>query len=338
MPVNYFKADIDNAKRFIVSTSLKTKLLYLRRRLVRPYENWIPQQIWIGVTSKCQCSCVHCCVNGSDRLESAGELTKDEIFDLIDSARELGCLEVSFFGGEPLLKPELTQLVEYASGKGMLTTVFTNGLLLTQEKIRELKDVGLSYCNVSLDSGTPERHNQLRGVKKGFEHAVEGIRFAVEAGIACSIWTYVSKEDVGQNGLQDTKAVIELGRRLNVYKVVVLFPMASGNWLCQKENMLSLEERELVRKLHDPPFVSMEFPDEKTVCGGARNFLYVTPYGKVSPCPTIPIYYGNIRQEPLYDILKKLRKEFVESELKTCGECVMNQGTFREKIEQSFSA
>lgn len=336
MPGNYFKADIDNAKRFIVRTSLKTKLLYLRRRLVKPYDNWIPQQIWIGVTSKCQCSCVHC-LNGSDRFESSKELTKEEICDLIDSARELGCLEVSFFGGEPLLKPEINELVAYTSRRGMLTTVFTNGLLLTQTKVRELKDAGLDYCNVSLDSASPEHHNLLRGVKKGFERAVDGIRFAVDAGIKCSVWTYVSKKDVSQNNLQDTKAIIELGRKLNVFKVVILFPMASGNWLCQKENILCVEEREFVRKLNDPPFVCLEFPDEKTVCCGARSFVYVNPFGKVSPCPTIPYYYGNIRQEPLYDILKKLRRGFVESELMTRGECVMNHGASREEIEQSHS-
>ena len=123
-----------------------------------------------------------------------------------------------------------------------------------------------------------------------------------------------------------------MGNDLNVKKVVILFPMASGNWLCGAENILTQTERDKVRILHDPPFVTMEFPDEDAYCKAGKRMVYITPQGEVSPCPTIPYSFGNIRKESLSVILKRLNSSFMESMEGGCGECVMNDNTFREKI------
>ena len=252
------------------------------------------------------------------------ELTRQEIYDLVETAKHLGFLEVVYFGGEPLMREDITDLIRFSSSRGLLTSIYTNGILLSRKFAKELRDAGLFYCNVSLDSSSPEQHNRLRGYKGCFEKAEEGIKYLTEAGVQCSIWTYVKKEDVKDGDLLDLKALIEKARQLKVRNVVILFPIASGNWLCGAKSVLRL--------LHDPPFVAMEFPKEDAHCCAGDKMVYITPQGAVSPCPTIPHFFGDIRKEPFVTILERMYKDFVETKVGGCGECVMNQNTFREKI------
>lgn len=307
-----------------------TKCLYVRRKVLSRLNGAVPRELWVGVTYKCQCSCVHCYV-GSMLNKSADELTTSELFRLVDSARAAGFLEISCLGGEPLSRPDAVDVIKYASSRGMLTSIYTNGILITREKVRELKEAGLNFCNVSIDSPDPEVHNRLRGQKGCFEKAIDGIGYMREAGIKCSIWTYVGKEDVRDRDCRDLKKIIELGRSLGVAKVVVLFPIASGNWLNSGDNMLTLEERERVRALQDPPFVSLEFPFEDVGCIAGKRMVYVDPGGDVSPCPTMPHFFGNIRQEPLWNILKKIGDGLSGGKAAGCGECLMNKSDFRER-------
>ncbi|MBI5198314.1 MAG: radical SAM protein [Nitrospirae bacterium] len=330
LTINDIKSSLWKADRYFSATPLRTKWLYLRREVLRRFNPVIPRQLWIGVTYRCQCQCIHCCL-GPLLNKEKDELTRREIFQLIETARHLGFMEVSYFGGEPLLREDLTDLIRFSSSRGLLSSIYTNGIRLTREKAKELRKAGLFFCNISLDSSSPEIHNQLRRSKECFEKAVDGIRYLTELGVRCSIWTYVKKSDI-QDDLQDLKSLIGMARRLEVRKVVILFPMASGNWLCGAESMLTLEERERVRPLHSPPFSVLEFPREDAHCNAGRRMVYVTPQGDVSPCPTVPHFFGNIRREALPDILKKLNTGFVEGKVGGCGECVMNHHPFREKI------
>ncbi|MBI5492875.1 MAG: radical SAM protein [Deltaproteobacteria bacterium] len=335
MTGKFLKRNILNARRYLSDTSFKTKWLFLRRRLIKIVNPWVPQKLWIGVTYRCQCECVHCCV-GPYLNAGGNELTRDEVRSAITEARKMGFLEVTFFGGEPLLCRDLTGHIRYASSIGLMTSLYTNGILLTRERVRELREAGLSFCNVSLDSSSADRHDSLRNYSGGFKAATEGIRNLVDAGIRCSIWSYVSKRDVADRDLKDLRELIAVGRRLKVKKVVILFPIASGNWFCSKEDMLTMEERERVRTLFDPPFVILEFPDEETDCPAGKGLAYINPYGDVSPCPAVPFFFGNVRQEALSDILKKVNGDFVKLE-KGCGECIMNNEKFRHTMAQRDS-
>jgi MoaA/NifB/PqqE/SkfB family radical SAM enzyme len=269
------------------------------------------------------------------------ELTLDEIRQLIEAARRIGIMEIWFFGGEPLLREDLCDLVRIASSKGLVTNIFTNGLLLNQTKVREFKKAGISNFMVSLDSISPEQHDKLRNYEGCFEKTLEGIKHVVDAGIRCSIWTYVKKDDVQNNNLADLKGIIDMGHHLNVYQVFILFPCASGNWRFNDKYILNQEEREkvrdIVRTYSSPPFVQMEFPNEDSTCNATRNFIYVNPAGNVAPCPAVDKFYGNIRQGPFSIIIEKMNKEFVESRINICGECIMNVSSSDKKIDKGIS-
>ena len=88
---------------------------------------------------------------------------------------------VGFTGGEPLLRPDIFQLIKHASGKGMTTHLATNGLLLTPENIRALLASGLDAISVSLDSVDPKIHDQMRGQKDAFKQMTANLKKLVRA-------------------------------------------------------------------------------------------------------------------------------------------------------------
>jgi len=302
----------------------------LKRMMLNFMGYSLPRQLFIGVTYSCQCRCVHCNVSAFKQAKD-NELSAPEIKKIIGDAKRYRIPKIVFFGGEPLLREDLAEFISYAASIRLEPSIFTNGILLDDAMIGKLKKAGLAKCNVSLDSSRPEVHDRYRGYEGCFEKAAEGVRKLGKAGIRCTIWTIASKEDAA-NDLVDLKRLIESARGWGAHNVMVLFPMAAGNWEKKSESeiLLSREEREKVRKLYDPPFVCMEFPREDTRCVGGRRFIYIDPKGTVSPCPSIPNSLGNIRRESFDGMLRNFRKDTVP---KTCmGECAMNKcGLFKKE-------
>ena len=293
---------------------------------MKSFGTWVPRQLWIGITNRCLCNCVHCLVGPSLNKNGKTEFTTAEYRRLIDEGCSLGFMEAVYFGGEPLLRNDIVELVDYANTKGLLASLFTNGVMLSKEMADRLKGAGLNMCNVSLDSANPATHDRLRGLNGCFNKAVKGIRYIVANEIKCSIWTYASKEDI-RNGLIDLRNLILLGKELRVDKINILFPMASGNWLCSWSEMLTAEERGNVRALHAPPFVNFEFPDEGDHCSAGKVFIYISPEGDVYPCPALShCVLGNIRSQQLNSILRNLINNNAAGSQSTCsGECWINK-------------
>ncbi|MBW1862545.1 MAG: radical SAM protein, partial [Deltaproteobacteria bacterium] len=102
-----------------------------------------PVVVW-NVTRACNLNCIHCYAHAVEQSHER-ELTKAQAFNLIDDLAEFGVPVILFSGGEPLMRHDLVELASYAVDKGIRAVVSTNGTLITKEKARELKNVGLSY-------------------------------------------------------------------------------------------------------------------------------------------------------------------------------------------------
>jgi Fe-coproporphyrin III synthase len=89
---------------------------------------------------------------------------------------------VLFSGGEPLLRPDIFDLIRYATGRQMRAVVSTNGTLITPDAAARLKDAGLSYVGISLD-GLEATNDRFRGVKGAFRMALEGVQNCLRAGV-----------------------------------------------------------------------------------------------------------------------------------------------------------
>jgi len=114
------------------------------RSLFRPIPIWANMIL----TRKCNLDCAYCFIKEPSKRELEEAQTKR----VIDKLYSLGCRFIDFTGGEPTLRKDLPELVEYAAEKGMVTRITTNGTLLTSEYIEILARAGLDIINVSLDS------------------------------------------------------------------------------------------------------------------------------------------------------------------------------------------
>ncbi len=143
--------------------------------------------LMFGITYNCQLKCPHCCV-GSYENEPNRELSTDEIKDVLDQSAK--AFVVNFFGGEPTMRPDIMELIKYASERAVYVFCDTNGLKITRDYAKQLKEHGLEMLYVSIDSPIPEKHDELRGVKGTFEKAVQGIKNALNETKVCAFYLY----------------------------------------------------------------------------------------------------------------------------------------------------
>lgn len=150
-----------------------------------------PIQIDLDITHGCNLKCVHCSANAGKRLDN--EMTTMEIMTLIDDIYSWGVMNITIAGGEPLLRNDCMDIVEYAVGKrGMLVTLVTNAILLTDTIIdRVSKCKGLQLV-VSLDAPSQDKFDQIRvGNKNTFSDIWNKIDIISKTNISYSI-SYVA--------------------------------------------------------------------------------------------------------------------------------------------------
>ncbi|MHC4737157.1 MAG: radical SAM protein, partial [Planctomycetota bacterium] len=138
--------------------------------------------------------CVHC-YNDSGTLKADDEVSTEEAKVVLDDLAQFGVPSVLFSGGEPLMRPDLFELIEYARGQEMRTVISTNGTLITAEKAKQLKLYGVSYVGISLD-GIGEINDKFRGVSGAFDRAVSGIKNCQDAGVRIGLRLTLTKKNV----------------------------------------------------------------------------------------------------------------------------------------------
>jgi len=309
---------------------LLTRFFWLRtiRRIA------IPQVVTISVTNRCQCKCVHCSAI-SWRISEGGrpnrdQLTRNDIENVIDQAVDMGIPRITFFGGEPLLREDICDLVKHASSRGMMTRINTNGLALDEGMVFRLKRANLTHCDVSIDAPDAELHDWLRGVPGLFTKAVKGVELLRANKMLTQIVTYAGK----RNLTEGLKRIIELGRRLDVTNVSIVFPMATGCWYEAHSEILNKEERAQVRALASDHFVHVEIPSEQARCNVLKKAsLHIAADGSVTPCPFIPWHFGNIKESLLPQINGSFAEKFHSS---MRGECLMNDPQIREDLRETI--
>lgn len=143
----------------------------------------MPTRLWMYTNYDCNLACDYCCVVSGPRADPR-RLPAERIRSLVDEAATSGLIEVFLTGGEPTLRPDLPELIEYVTERLPLT-LLTNAMLLRGprwERLRPLitADRPVAF-QVSLDSATPERHDAHRG-RGAHAAALAGIRTLIDAG------------------------------------------------------------------------------------------------------------------------------------------------------------
>jgi 12,18-didecarboxysiroheme deacetylase len=192
----------------------------LPSHLLQFAKNKKPVVVW-NVGQRCNLRCVHCYSHSRDR-EYKGELSTGEAKIFIDDIASFGSPVILFSGGEPLMRPDIFELIEYAKGRGMRAVLSTNGTLITAETASKLKELGLSYVGISLD-GLRDTHDRFRCVKGSFDMAMKGLRNCQRAGIKVGLRFTINKRNV-----DDIPGIFELVEDENIPRICFYHLVYSG--------------------------------------------------------------------------------------------------------------
>ena len=172
---------------------------------------------------------------------------------MLDDLANYGAPVILFSGGEPLMRGDLLELAHHAKSNGLRAVISTNGTLITREKAKELKSVGLSYVGVSLD-GMKETNDRFRAVAGAFDMAVQGIRNCLAEGIKVGLRFTINKGNA-----QDIPDIFELIYNEGIPRVCFYHLVYAGRGSkLIKEDLDHEETRQVVdlimdktREMHD---------------------------------------------------------------------------------------
>ncbi len=221
--------------------------------------------IW-ETTQACDLACVHCRACAQPARHPL-ELSTDDAKLLID---EIARMEVPVFvltGGDPLKRPDIFELVRYASNQGVRISLTPSATpLLTRENIFQLKQCGLARLAVSLDGATAETHDAFRRVPGSYQWTIDAVKWAREADLPAQINTTITRHNLAQ--LDDTISLLE---KLDIVLWSVFFLVPTGRG--QSIDLISAEEFEQVfQKLHETSQRVM-FDIKSTEAQHYRRFL-----------------------------------------------------------------
>jgi putative heme d1 biosynthesis radical SAM protein NirJ1 len=138
-----------------------------------------PVVVW-NCTRTCNLNCRHC-YSDSDCKKYAGELSTKEAKTLFQGLKDFNVPVILFSGGEPLLREDLFELLEYAGVLGIHSTISTNGTLIDKAAAKRIEKAGVGYVGVSID-GIGSKHDDFRRSKGSFDKAINGIKNCKEVG------------------------------------------------------------------------------------------------------------------------------------------------------------
>lgn len=313
--------------------------------------NWFfketrPLAVTLAVTSRCQLACVHCSAASSGN--AGPDLTRAEIEKVIRESVDLGVTNITFTGGEPLLRPDLEELVSMVARRDTVALVFTNALALTEQRAFSLKKAGLTAVFISLDSPNPAEHDRLRGKAGSFSSVQAGVQNAIRAGLAVCLSTYATNESVRDRHLSSlTSLAVEWGvHEISVFDVIPTGRLIQhAEMLLTKESHLAIrrEAKELNRRYNGRlRIVTQSWTNTKSGmavligCLAGHLQFHITPDGEFTPCDFTPLSFGNVRLESVGDLWHKVIDHSAYDH--HCTQCRMQTATFREKYIRPIPA
>jgi len=302
------------------------------------YGTRLPLAVTIAVTDKCQLRCGHC--SAVDFTRPVSSLSLEELQRVVRESIDIGTTNVTFTGGEPLLRDDLEAAVSSVPNDKAVSLVFTNGLGLTAERARRLKSAGLWGLQVSLDSPAPEEHDAMRGWPGCFQAVKEGIRAAKEAGLFVGLSTYATNAFVREERLGK---MADLGASWGVHELTVFDAIPAGRLRGHEEALLTPESRRAL--LLDAQALRRKFRGRMHVitqswtnsgsefaryigCLAGHYQFHVSAGGDFRPCDFTPLSVGNVRDESVAALWKKLTTH--PAYRKHRQDCRMQCRTFRE--------
>jgi radical SAM protein with 4Fe4S-binding SPASM domain len=289
-----------------------------------------PYVVSWNLTYRCNLACEHCYLDAGGKplvedpaFSDRSELTTEQCFKVVDDIAAFAPEAVTILtGGEPLLRRDILEIVRHASARGLWVVVGTNGVKITPTLAALLKKEGVRGLSLSLDALDPERHDRFRRVRGAWQNTVEGARILGETGLPFIVQTTIGSHN--DDELEKIAAFAHDELAAKVWNLYFLVPTGRGAFVSdispeQYDRVLAdlatiqraYAGKMLVNAKCAPHYVKTlieqdpESPFLKTYTGGAggcpagTHYLGIRPNGDVTPCPYLPVFGGNLREESL---------------------------------------
>jgi len=259
--------------------------------------------------------CDHCYREAGCKAEE--ELSTQEAKTLLEQIARARFKIMIFSGGEPLMRPDIVELVAYATKLGLRPVFGTNGTLITLEMAKKLKAAGAMGMGISLDSLDKAKHNEFRKFPGAWEGAVRGMENCRKAGLPFQIHTTVM--DWNNAELESiTDFAVEKGAVAHHF----FFLVPTGRAKSIEAESLRAEQYEdtLTRIMKKQQQVDIELKptcapqfmriaDQMGIktrfrrgCLAGTAYCIISPRGKVQPCAYLNMELGDVRETPFDEI------------------------------------
>jgi len=303
---------------------LKTKIeLALTLAKAKFLGRRIPLAVRWQLTNRCPSRCLYCKLWQT----SSTEMDTEQIFSVLDELADMGVKRISYSGGEPMLRNDIGEILDYTAGKGISVGINTNGFMVP-EKINQLRSIDL--LKISID-GPKEVDNKVRGHEDTYLWAISAADAALKQGIKFTFCTTLTKHNIGS-----LEFMVDLARRYNtmvafqplktIYRgakdIDSLYPAGEEWGKAMKE--LKRLKRKYPQNIRNSnlllEYISNWPKCKKTKCWAGKVFCIIDTNGDVVPCDRVDYPAGKI-PNCLQIGFKEAFKRIPDVRCSGCGFC-----------------
>jgi len=311
---------------------LRTLRIYSKLKLKIPP----PLSVVWDITYKCNLDCFFCDRQTiyHDKMNKDLELSEAKM--VVDNLVDADVMTLGITGGEPLLRNDLEELAKYAKDKGLITTLSTNGALLTRSRAQRLVN-SFHSISVSLD-GLADTHDRIRGKKGTYDKVIQGLKHLTTTNPrACAICVSFV---LNKFNFQEIRKVFDTVRNMGVDFFFIAPVIGSGSWVIPEDAIKPWMEQILEMKVnyryhlpqsyyfinHISDYITGTVPK---LCDAGQLYLAVNNEGKLFLCVGLPrtkeTYIGSLLQHSMVDLLKSEKlKRIKDAIVPKCPPCLMN--------------
>lgn len=302
--------------------------------------------VLLAITSNCQLRCNYC--YEKQNLNSNNIIPINKWIEIIHKLQSMGTSIIILTGGEPLLDIDrLVKILEEGNKDLSDFHIHTSGFSVTEEKVKRLKEAGLTAAGVGPDDYRAGIHNKIRG-KNSFEEAVKALKLFNEAGILTYVNFTPGREILELNSLFQ---YLDFARSLNVSLIELLEPRPCGGFInYEMKNSFTAEDRNLLyeftlkanslRRFRNHPLVyylaHIEGKNQMGCMMGGLSHFYIDSAGNVNPCVFMPVSFGNILNDDFNKIYKLMRSTIRRPLHSDCPSLLIS-GAIKNKINNGCS-
>ena len=306
----YWVRDLNDITKFCDSHKIKHKVFNRDAKISgSSWFSYTPIELELEVTRACNQECEHC--YNKSHFPLPNELRFDEIQRLLDGFRSSGGQKLKITGGEPLMRKDLFDIMEYAQHVGIKSYEFTsNGNLINKDNAQKLRQY-LKSVNISI-FGNKEVHDKITNSSNSFDRAINALGILKEEGIGVNIFFTVMKDNVSQipymvEFASDHDLPIRFSLVRNVGRGESI-PAVTSEGVSLISSYLKQETEDKKLKIVRSELYTREYSQDNLGghkfygCNGARSLIYCDSEGNFFPCSLNSTLLGNFRQSSLLGV------------------------------------